>query len=93
MAWNSGVISPFFSCRSLHGEAVLRARVDDREIELLVGRFELNEKIENHIDNLMRSRVFSVDLVNHKDRLKSVFQCLAQDETCLRLRAVVGVNN
>ena len=76
-----------------NSKPVLRACVDDWKIELLVGRFEFDEEIENHIDDLMRACVFSVDLVNDNDRLESVFQRLAQDETCLRLRAVVGVDH
>src|SRR5215469_11950407 len=59
------------------GKSVFRACVNDWKIELLVGCFELDEEIENHIDDFMRSCIFSVDLVNDNDRLQSVFQRLA----------------
>src|SRR5215468_2230042 len=64
------------------GKPVLRARINDWKIELLVIRFELDKKIENHVDDLMRACVFSVDLVNDNDGLDSVFQRFAQNETC-----------
>src|SRR5919106_2248341 len=70
-----------------HRETVLCARINDWKIELLVGCLQLNEKVENHIDDAMRLRVFSVDLVNNNDRLEFVFQRLAQDKTRLRLRS------
>src|SRR5215472_17654795 len=74
------------------GEPVLRTRVDNWKIELLVRCLQLNEKIENHIDDLMRLCVFSVDLVNDNDRLEFVFKRLAQDKACLRLRSVMGID-
>src|SRR5438132_13073439 len=63
------------------GKTVFRARINDWEIELLVCCFQLNKKIENHIDDSVRPCVFSVDLVYDNDRLEFVFQCLAQDKT------------
>jgi hypothetical protein len=76
-----------------HGNTVLRASVNDWKIELFVGGLQFNEKIENHVDDLMRPRVFSVDLVNYDDRLQFIFQGLAQHKTRLRLWPVVGVDN
>ena len=76
-----------------NGKSVLRACVDDWEIELLVGCFELNKEIENHVDDLMRPCVFSIDLVNDNDRLEFVFKRLAQNKARLRLRPVVGVDH
>ena len=76
-----------------HGEAVLGAGVDDREIELLVGGVELEEKIEDHVEHLVRAGVFAVDLVDDDDRLGAVLERLAQHEFRLRLRAVVRVDD
>src|SRR5258708_14689553 len=42
-----------------HGKAVLRAGVNDWEIELLVGRFQFDEEIENLVQHFVRTRVFS----------------------------------
>ena len=76
-----------------HGEAVLCARIDDREIELLVGRFQLDEKIKHEIENLVRPRIFAVDLVDDDNRLGFVFERLSQHETRLGLRAIVRVHH
>ena len=35
-----------------HGKTVLRARVNDREIELLISRFQFDEEIENLVQRL-----------------------------------------
>ena len=82
-----------FFVQLTHGNTVLRASVNDWKIELLVGGLQFNEKIENHVDDLMRPCVFSVDLVNYDDWLEFVFKRLAQNKTRLRLRPVVGVDN
>ena len=76
-----------------HGKPFLCARVNDWEIELLVGCLQLNKKIENHIDDSMRPRIFPVDLVDDNDRLQFVLERLAQNETGLRLRSVVGIDD
>src|SRR5262245_18296183 len=75
------------------GEPALRACIYDWKIELLVSCFELDKKIENHVDDLMRSCVFSVDFVNDNDWLEFVFERLAQDKTCLSLRPVMSVDD
>ena len=76
-----------------HGKTVLRARVNDREIQLLVGCLQFDEEIENLVQDFVRARVFSVDLVDDNDRLQFVLHRLAQDETGLRLRSVVGIDH
>ena len=76
-----------------HGESVFRARVNDGEIELLIGCFQLDEKIEDEIENFVRPRVFAIDLVDDDNRLRFVFERLSQNETRLRLRSIVGVYN
>src|ERR1051326_4983586 len=75
------------------GKTVLCAGVNNWKIELLVGCLQVNKEIENPVEDLMRLCVFPVDLVNHNDRLESVFKRLAQDKACLRLRSVVGVDD
>ena len=76
-----------------HGEPVLRARVNDREIELLVVRLQLDEEIENHVEHLVRARVFAIDFIDHDDRFHLVLKRLAQNETRLRLRSIVRVHH
>src|SRR5206468_12602125 len=63
-----------------HGVTVFGARVNDREIELLIARFQFDKKIENHIDDSTRSCVFSVDLINDNDRLEFVLHRLSQNK-------------
>src|SRR5437762_609482 len=50
-----------------HGVTVFGARINDREIELVIGCLQFNKKIENHVDDPMRSCVFSVDLIDDND--------------------------
>ena len=76
-----------------HREAILRARVDDRKIELLVARFQFNEEIEHHVEHLVRAGIFAVDLVDDHDWLRVVLQRLAQDEAGLRLWPIMGIDN
>ena len=76
-----------------HRVAVLGARVDHREIELLVVRFQLDEEIEDHVEHLVRTRILAIDLVDDHDRLGPVLQRLLQHESRLRLRAVVRVHH
>src|SRR5204863_6808750 len=76
-----------------HGKTVLRAGVNNREIELLVGRFQFDEEIENLVQDFVWARVFSVDLVDDNNRLQFVLQRLAQDKTRLRLWPFVRIDN
>src|SRR5436309_10310342 len=48
-----------------HGKTVLRACVNDWEIELLVGRLQFDEEIEYLVQDFVWPRVFSVDFVDH----------------------------
>ena len=82
-----------FFVQLTHGNTVLRASVNDWKIELLVRGLKFNEKIEDHIDDLMRPCVFSVDLVNYDDWLEFVFKRLAQHKARLRLWTVGGVDH
>ncbi len=76
-----------------HGVAVLCRGVDDGEIELEIGGVQFEEKLENHVQHLVRAGVLAVDLVDDDDRLGAVFERLLEDELRLRLRAVVGIDH
>ena len=76
-----------------HGKTVLRAGVNDWEIELLVGRLEFDEEIENLVQDFVRTRVFSVDLVDDNNRLQFVLHRLAQNKTRLCLWPIVRIDN
>src|SRR6266550_8844169 len=76
-----------------HGKTVLRAGVNDWEIELLVGCLEFDEEIENLVQDFVRARVFSVDLVDDNNRLQFVLQRLAQHKTRLRLWPIVRIDD
>src|SRR5213078_1139275 len=76
-----------------HGKTVLSAGVDDWKIELLVGRLQFDEEIENLVQNFVRTRVFSVDLINDNNRLQFVLQRLAQNKTRLCLWPIVCIDN
>src|SRR5206468_4492853 len=75
------------------GKTVLRTGVNDSEIELIVACLQFDEKIENLVQDLVRARVFSVDLVDDNNRLQFVLQRLAQHKTRLRLRPIVRIDN
>src|SRR5205823_7014612 len=76
-----------------HGKTVLCAGINDWEIELLIGRFQLDKKIEDDVEDLVWTRIFSVDLVDDNNRLQFVFQRLAQNKTRLRLRPIMRIDN
>src|SRR5947207_14586567 len=76
-----------------HGKTVLRAGVNDWEIELLVGRLEFDEEIENLVQDFVRPRVFPVDLVDDNNRLQFILHRFAQNKTRLRLWPIVRVDN
>ena len=75
------------------GEARLGAGVDVREIELLVGRVQFEEKLEDHVEDLVGTGIFTVDFVDHHDRLETVLHRLAQNEFGLGLGSLVGVDD
>ena len=77
----------------LGGEAELGGGVDGGEIELLVRGVKLEEELENHVEHLVRARVFAVDLVDDDDGLGADFERLAEHELGLRLRAVEGIDD
>src|SRR5205807_4670218 len=76
-----------------HGKTVLRAGINNWEIELLVGRLQFDEEIENLVQDLVRPCVFSVDLVDDNYRLQFVLHRLAQNKTRLRLWPIVRIDD
>ena len=62
-------------------------------IELQIVGAELHEEVEHHVEHLMRTGVFAVDLVDDDDRLGAGFERLAQHEAGLRLRTIGGVHD
>ena len=72
--------------------ALLGGAVDDRKVELLVGRVERGEQIEALVDDLARPRVVLVDLVDADDRLQPDLERLADHELGLRHRPFGGVD-
>ena len=69
------------------GIAGAAARVERREIELLVIGLEVEEQLEHLVEHLGGARVGAVDLVDDDDRLQSQGQGRAGDELGLRHRA------
>ena len=74
------------------GVAVQRRGVDDREVELLVGRAELVEQVEHLVDDPVRTGARAVDLVDDHDRLEAHRERLLGHEAGLRHRAVHRVD-
>src|SRR5207249_2966510 len=75
------------------GETLFRARVNHRKIELLIGRLQFHEKVEDQIQHCVRTGVFAIDLVNDNNWFEVVLECFAQNETGLRLGTVVRVHH
>ena len=73
-------------------DAVARDRVEHRKIELVLVRVEVDEKVVDLVQHLLRPRVLPVDLVDHDDRRQSQFECLLQHEARLRQRPFAGVD-
>ena len=72
--------------------ALLGRAVEDREVELLVGRVERGEQVEHLVEHFGRPRVRAVDLVDHDDRLEAELERLGDHELGLRQRALGGVD-
>jgi hypothetical protein len=71
---------------------LLGRAVDDREVELLVGRVERGEQVEAFVGDLGDPRIRLVDLVDADDRLQADLQRLADHELGLRHRPLGGVD-
>ena len=72
--------------------ALLGRPVEDREVELLVGRVERREQVEHLVEHFGRARVGAVDLVDDDDGLEPHAQRLRDHELGLRQRALGGVD-
>ena len=68
------------------------ARVEGREIELLVAGVEAEKELEHLVEHLGRARVGPVDLVDDDDRAKAERERLAGDELGLRHRPFGGID-
>jgi hypothetical protein len=74
------------------GRALLRGRIDDGEVELVVVRAELHEQVEHLVHNLVRALLRAVDLVHDHDRAQPLSERLAQHEAGLRHHALDRVD-
>ena len=78
--------------RARRHPALLGGAVEDREIELRLGRIERREQVEHFVDHLLRPGVRSVDLVDGDDRLEADLQRLGDHEFGLRQRTLGGID-
>ena len=89
---NSGVMS----LRSPSSESVAQPwrpeAKEGREIQLLLGRIERREQVENLVVHAVRLAIRAVDLVDDDDRLQAAAQRLAQHELRLRQHALGGID-
>jgi hypothetical protein len=53
-------------------DTVQRRSVNDREVQLFVGRVEVNEQVEYLIDNPVRTRARTVNFVDNNDWLQAM---------------------
>ena len=72
--------------------AVQRRRVDDRKIELLLGRADPVEELERLVDDPLRPRAGTIDLVDDDDRRQAELQRLQRHESRLRHRPLDRVD-
>src|SRR5471032_2770421 len=72
--------------------AVQRRSVDDREVQLLVGGAQLVEQFEGLVDGPLGARARTIDLVDDDDRLQAQRQRFTRDETGLRHRAFLCID-
>ena len=74
------------------GIAVQARSVNDREIQLFVGSAQFVEQFERLVDGPVRTRAWTVDLVDDDDRLQTQCQRFARDETGLWHRAFLCID-
>ena len=63
------------------------ARVEHREVDLLLVRVEVDEEVVDLVEDFLRPRVRPVDLVDDDERRQPALERLAQHEARLRQRA------
>ncbi len=66
--------------------------VDDRELDLLLVGVEVQEELVDLVDDLFRTGVGPVDLVDDEHDRQAALECLAQHEASLRQRALARVD-
>ena len=66
--------------------------VNNREIQLLVGRAESVKQVEGLVDHPVRACAFPVDLVHNDNRDQALCKCLLRDEACLRHWPLYGIH-
>src|SRR5258707_7384450 len=74
------------------GGAELRVRVHDGELELRLGRVEVDEQVVDLVEDLLGTGVRAVDVVDDEDGGKAGLQGLAQHVARLGQRAFGGVD-
>jgi hypothetical protein len=56
-------------------DTVQRRSINDREVQLLVSRVEVNEQVEYLVNNPVRTRARTVNFVDNYDWLQTVGKC------------------
>jgi hypothetical protein len=79
-------------CQDVRGGAGLRAGVEHGEVELLLGRVEVDEQVVDLVEHFLHARVGPVDLVDDQQRRQPALERLAQHEARLRQRPFRGVD-
>ncbi|MNZ27469.1 hypothetical protein D3C78_446880 [compost metagenome] len=74
------------------GDAVQGRGVDNLEVQLVVGGTEVVEQVEDLVQNPVRTRARTVNLVDDHDWTQAGFESLLGHETGLRHRAVLSVD-
>ena len=72
--------------------ALLGRAVEDREIELFLGRIKGGKQIENFVGDLGGASVGPIDLIDDHDRLEPHLQGFGDHKFCLRERSFGGVH-
>ena len=72
--------------------AGFRVRIQDREIELIFARVEVDEKVVDLVEHGGRARVGAVNFIENNDRRKLGLQRLLQHIAGLRQRTFAGVD-
>jgi len=73
-------------------DALAGDAVEDREIQLFVGRFQRQKEIIDQIHDDFGALVLLIDLVDEEDRFQSEFERLLKDEARLRHRPFAGIH-
>ncbi len=74
------------------GNTVQGRSVDDFEVQLFFGGTQVVEQVEYLVQDPVRTRAWTVNLVDDHDRTQAGFESLLGHETGLRHRAVLGID-